>query len=166
MKAGIKLAMLGCSGDPKSYHVSDIPGTSSFPTHELLSSLAFLSAMNFCKSEKLLHLKSIFSSFLLCTLLATGKIIPCSLHTVFHLQLRTFNWNLRGCDQLEENIQKIKHWDYFWDSVFKYTTPGFNYLKTKLWQHCNWNFTTSCKRSLSSAPKKEVRRVTGELASR
>lgn len=81
MKAGIKLAMLGCSGDPKSYYVSNIPGTSSFPKHELVSSLSFLSAMNFCESEKLLHVKSSFSSSLLCTSLAASKIIPRSLHS-------------------------------------------------------------------------------------
>lgn len=81
MKAGVKLAMLGCSGDPKSYYVSDIPGTSSFPKHELVSSLSFLSDLNFCKSEKLLHVKNAFSSSLLCTSLAASKIIPCSLHS-------------------------------------------------------------------------------------
>lgn len=68
MKAGIKLAMLGCSGDPESYYVSDIPGTSSFPKYELVSLLSFLSAMNFCKSEKLLHIRSALSSSLLRTL--------------------------------------------------------------------------------------------------
>lgn len=45
MEVGIKLAMLGWSGDPKSYYVSDIPGTSSFPKYELVSSLSFLSSM-------------------------------------------------------------------------------------------------------------------------
>lgn len=43
MTAGVKLATLGCSGDPKSYYVSDIPGTSSFPKYELVSSLLVFS---------------------------------------------------------------------------------------------------------------------------
>lgn len=63
MTAEIKPAMLGCSGDPKSYYVSDIPEHLHFLNMNW-SALSSFSAMNFCRCEKPLHVQRVFLSSL------------------------------------------------------------------------------------------------------